>query len=188
MNISLPVRISFAVLSAIVVGLVVSYISDSDVFGSLSVYGLSGLAFAAGVLLPYLENGNKKLLRAAGLVVASAVSFRCAVWLALDAPLPGDSWLSFTAASIVGAAIVMAAIVLIVPIRNSLAFVLLGLFAGVVGGPITSVTLPADGLLLFVGYSTWHTLICLAIYFGTPSTIAGAKFSAWLARNMPGTG
>jgi hypothetical protein len=186
MNISLPTRISYAVLSGIVVGLVVRYVSDSGALGSLPLYALSGLAFAAGVLLPYLKNGNKKLLRAAGLILASAVSFYCAVWLALEAPIPVDDWLSFTAASLVGAAIVMVASVLIVRIRNSLAFVLLGLFAGVVGGPITFVTLPTDGLLLFVGYSTWHTLICLAIYFGTPSTIAGAKFSAWLARKAPG--
>ena len=188
MTISLPVRISFAVLSAIVVGLVVTYVSESGVFGSLPLYALSGLAFATGVLLPYLKNGNKKLLRATGLVVASAVSFYCAVWLALEAPVPGDDWLSFTAASLVGAAIVMVASVLIVRIRHSLAFVLLGLFAGIVGGPITLATLPTDGLLMFAGYATWHTLICIAIYFGTPSTIAGAKFSAWLACRVPGNG
>jgi len=188
MNISLPVRISFAVLSAIVVGLVVTFISDGGVFGSLPLYALAGLAFATGVLLPYLKNGNKKLLRATGLVSASAVSFYCAVWLALESPIAGDNWLSFTAASLVGAAIVMVASVSIVPIRNSLAFVLLGLFAAVVGGPITLATLPTDGLPMFTGYATWHTLICLAIYFGTPSTAAGANFSAWLTRKAPGNG
>jgi hypothetical protein len=183
MNIALPTRIAFAILSAIGVGVLVNYANDSGVGGWLTVYGLSGLLFAAGVLFPYLNPGDKKLLRATGLVIASVISFRSAVWVALESPLPGEDWALFTAASLTGAAIVMVAIVLIVPIRSSIAFSLLGLFASIVGGPITSATLPEDGVLMFVGYVSWHTLICLAIYFGTPSTVAGAKFSARFARS-----
>jgi hypothetical protein len=184
-----------AVISGIGVVLVAGNVDTFGAFGSLKMYGLSGLVFAAGVLFPYLKTSNKKLLRATGLVLASAISFRCAAWIALpNQVLPFEyesisgNWISFTAASVAGAAIVMLATRVIVPIRSSLAFVLLGLFAGFLGGPLTSVTLPTANSAMFVGYATWHTLICLAIYFGTPSTIAGAKFSAWLTHKTRGTG
>lgn len=133
---------------------------------------LSGLLFAAGVLFPYLQRDKFAYLRALVLAVASAVSYWSAVWLALDGPI-ADKLLSFTVASIAGAAIVMSA-ALITSVRSSVAFVGFGLLAGFAGGPVTYFTLPSDGYLTVLGHVGWHTLICLTIYFGVRSRNLGA--------------
>ncbi len=182
MKISLPTRIDLCILSGIGVGLVqINDTAFTDFGGGLIVYGLSGLLFAAGVLFPYLKRDSTVFVRALNLTVASVASYWSAVWVALDSPIAGEpEWMAFTIASIVGAAIAMAAAVLMTPIRASVTFVILGLLAGVAGGPITYFTLPEADILAILGHAIWHTLICLAIYFGTPSTDAGARLvEAW---------
>jgi len=191
MNMSLVTRITLACLSGIVVG----FVFFDDVYGGpfdwLIYYGFPGIAFAAGVLFPYLKSGDRRLLRSVGLVLASSVSFHCAVWVALNvAQIPGSfmsvsTWISFTLASLTGATIIIVAVVLIAPIRASLALLLLGLFASLIGGQVAFATLMKNLPVSFVGYMAWHTLIAVAIYFGTPSTVAGARFSARLARVAP---
>ena len=100
------------------------------------------------------------------------------MWLALDSGVGGESeWITYVVASIAGATIVLTALVLVTPIRASWAFVALGLLAGIIGGPITYFTLPGSEVLVILGHASWHTLICLAIYFGTRSTDAGARTS-----------
>jgi len=76
----------------------------------------------------------------------------------------------------------MLALALIAPIRASFAYVLLGVLAGAGGGLFLYYIDFFNGFArTATGYVVWHTLVCLAIYFGTPSTIAGARFSTALA-------
>ena len=180
MNISLSTRIGLCILSGTSVALVQIYDQFiEDLGGTPAFYGVSGLLFAAGVLLPYLKRDNSVIAHALALVIASTVSYYSAVWLALDGPFADDSgWISFTIASVAGAAIVLTAVASMTPDRASRAFVVFGLLAGFAGGPVTYFTLPSDGYLILLGHASWHTLICLAIYFGTGSTKFGAELAA----------
>jgi hypothetical protein len=170
MNTLLIKRIGLCVLSGICVGLIQINDTIIGVLGEVpGLYGLSGLVFAAGVLFPYLKRGDRVLIRGLALVIASGVSYYCAVWLALEGPFAGsDSWISFVIGSVAGAAIVMFALLLATPVRVSREYILFGLVAGLVGGPITFFTLPQDDLSpVLAGHATWHSLVGLAIYYGT---------------------
>ena len=165
MSIALPARISLCVLSGIGVGLIQAY----GLFGlqdELAVYPASGLLFAAGVLYPLLPTDNRTWPRTLGFAITSTASYYSAVWLALDGPFNDNQWVSFTIASVAGAAIVMTAFAMATQTQLSRSFVSSGLVAGLVGGPITLVTLPEDTLLILTGHAIWHSLISLAIYFG----------------------
>lgn len=169
MRIALFTRIVFSILSGIGVGLI--QVSESDFYGlvgEMRFYALSGLVFAAGVLLPYIERGNRLMLRALALIIASGISYYAAVWFALDGPLSGEgAWISFVFGSIAGAAIVLFAFVLTTSARATREFLLYGLVAALIGGPVTWATLPKGTMLVLTGHATWHTLMCLAIYLGT---------------------
>lgn len=162
-------RIALCVLSGIGVGLIQDTEVTVEILGEgVLWYGISGLVFAAGVLFPCLERGDRVLLRAIALAIASGVSYYCAVWLALDAPFSNPhNWLAFTIASVAGAAIVLLALVLATRVPASRRFALFGLAAGLIGGPITYMTLPETRTLVLTGHASWHILICLAIIFGT---------------------
>lgn len=186
MNVPLFIRIVLALAAAFGCALIRLYESSDDgILGWLYFYAGSGLLFAAGVLIPYLDFGKPWLLRAAGLVVASTASYWCAVWVALDGPTSeSPTWFAFTTASLTGAAIVMIAALSTIPLRFSRMYIVFGLLASVAGGPITSVTLPSDAFPAYLlGHAAWHTLICLAIYFGTPSTAVGAEVAALFRRD-----
>ena len=158
--------------------------------GEATGYGLVGLLFAGGVLFPYVGRGTLRYVRYLGLFLASVVGYWCAQWLAFQSPLANGNalpfgngrWptlLSVTVGSITGTVIVMLALVLLAPIRASLAYVLLGVLAAV-GGVLSFGLVFNRSLGPAVGLAVWHTLACLAIYFGTPSTSAGATFSTAL--------
>lgn len=180
MKLSLLVRIGMCILSGIGVGLAQIYLADFDGFGGLLFfYSTSGLLFAAGVMFPYLNRNRAMNLSAFGLAAASAASYWCAVWLALEMPIvAGNELRSFTIASVAGALIVMAALVVMIPIRMTGSLVAAVLFVGIIGGPVTNATLPKGGLLILVGHASWHLLLCLGIYFGTRSYNAGARPAA----------
>jgi hypothetical protein len=169
MNISLSKRIGLCVVSGIGVGAIQIYDGDFEwPGGELIFYALSGLLFAAAVLFPYLKRNDRVYVRAIVLAIASSASYYAAVWLALEGPFSGpDGWIPFTIGSIAGAAIVLIALVWITPVRATLTFALWGLLAALIGGPVTYLTLPEDEILVLLGHSSWHTLICLAIYFAT---------------------
>lgn len=191
MSISLRMRIVLAVISGIACALiwVLPKIIDGEAEFLLRAYGLPGLFFGSGVLFPYVSPGKLRYVRYFGLFLASVVSYACALFLVLMGPgsipgglFPRPTWLSFTVGSIAGASIVMLALALIAPIRASFAYVLLGVLAAVGGGLFLEYIDFFNGRLrTATGYAVWHTLVCLAIYFGTPSTSAGAKSSAVLA-------
>jgi len=202
MNFSLRVRIILAVVSGLACALVYFLPKNVEIavdpkIGEATGYGLIGLLFAAGVLFPYVGPGKLRYVRYLGLFLASVVGYWCASWLALhgpgsaDNPFPGGGdWptpLSVTVGSVAGASIVMLALVLIAPIRSSFAYVLLGVLAAVGGGLLSVVSIEITAnlfrevfLSLGAAHAVWHTLVCLAIYFGTPSTSAGARFSGGL--------
>lgn len=180
MKLSLLVRIGMCIMSGFGVGLVQIYLGDLDGLGGLLIfYGASGLLFAAGILFPYLNRDRAVNLSAFGLAAASAASYWCAVWLAVEIPIvDGNELLSFTVASVAGALIVMAALVVMTSIRMTGSLIAAVLFVGVVGGPMTNATLPKDGLLILLGHAGWHLLLCLAIYFGTRSYNARTRLAA----------
>ena len=165
MSIALHFRIALCALSGIGVAAIEIY----GIFGyhnNLGTYGASGLLFAAGVLFPYLKRNEHFWLRAAVLVVASALSYYCAVWLVTEVPL--GALAAFTIGSVAGAGIVLATFAISTRARISVPFASFGLAAGLVGGPITWFTIwVVDSVFLgFAGYAIWHTLISLAIHLG----------------------
>jgi hypothetical protein len=169
MNTLLAKRIGLAVSSGIGVGVIQIYDGFfDDLGGELTFYVLSGMTFAAGVLLPYLKRDDHFLVRILALVIASAASYYSAVWLALEGPFADDNgWISFTIASVAGATIVMAALVLTTLARASREFIWFGMAAGLIGGPITFSTLTGENFTILIGHASWHALVCVAIYFGT---------------------
>jgi hypothetical protein len=169
MNISLGQRIGLCVLSGSGVALFQIFEDNFDWLNEGVIFcALSGLVFAAGVLFPYLKRHDRFFVRALALVIASSASYYSAVWLALEGPFAGDNeWVSFTIASVAGAAIVLIALAWMMPVRATPRFALAGLIAGLIGGPVTFLTLPEDHVLIVLGHTTWHILICLAIYFST---------------------
>jgi len=203
-NFSLRVRIILAVVSGLACALVYFLAKNVEIAVDPKIrvatgLGLIGLLFAAGVLFPYVGPGKLRYVRYFGLFLASVVGYWCGDWLALQGPGstsnplpfgtgPWPTWRSITVGSVAGAGIVMLALALIAPIRASFAYVLLGVLAAVGGGLLAVVSIEITAnifreVFLSAGaaHATWHTLVCLAIYFGTPSTSAGARFSAALA-------
>lgn len=190
MTLSLPIRIILAVVSGIGCFLTqvwIELVSLNGIVETISFYALPGLLFAAGVLFPYVSRSRFRLCRALGLIAASAASYWCAVTIAVMTMTLNGSAMSFSlslygviTASVIGALIVMGALVLLAPIRISAMYVVLGLLASISGGLIMFNT----GIQMIAGYAAWHVLMCLAIYFGTPSTSAGERFSAILVRRI----
>ena len=167
MDRSLVLRIGLCVLSGIGVGA----LQQNDLIfdfatGEIWYYLAAGLVFAAGVLFPYLPGSPKIAARGLALVLASTASYYSAVWLALSGPF-GEDVIGFTIASVVGAAIVLAALVSVTSVRPSREILIAGLIAGLIGGPITFNTLPTEGLIVWLGHTAWHLLICLTIWYGT---------------------
>jgi hypothetical protein len=178
-KISLWLRILLAVVSAIGVALTLHFDNEIEMLpmGSLLFYSLSGLFFAAGVLFPYIRQDRLCHTRAAALVLASIVSYFAAVQVSIDLPfsaifgLRSLSLTSFIAGSITGVIIVMVPLVVVAPLRFSRPYCVLGLVAAVAGGMLAYYTLNRDELWIIAsGYTGWHVLVCLAIYFGSLRT------------------
>lgn len=167
MDRSLFLKFGLCVPSGIGVGLLQQ---NDNIFdfatGEIWLYLASGLAFAAGVLFPYLGRGPQTVIRGLALVLASAASYYTAVWLALHGPF-GEDLIGFTIASVAGAAIVLAALVSLTSLRSSRELVTAGLVAALIGGPVTFNTLPTEGFLVLLGHTLWHLLVCLTIWYGT---------------------
>ena len=177
MNLRLVRRIGLCCVSGAVVGMIQGDALPLEPLGEWSPYLVSGLTFAAGVLAPYIRRDRWVALRALGLVAASSVSYLAAVSLA-----GYNDLIEFTMASVAGAALVIVPVVYLAPVRASRKLFLLGLVSGLVGGPVTRFTLQGALPLLLIGHVLWHTLIGLALYFGT---VPGAWPRASSPMGMP---
>jgi transcriptional regulator with XRE-family HTH domain len=134
-------------------------------------YLVPGCLFAAAVLIPELPASRSFVRRALGLVLASALSFFTAVMIALEwaerLGVPGGSWgpsiYSTLLASIVGAAIVLAATGWLIGVDRPLRLWAAGMIAAVVGG---AAVYHAESSFELASFAIWHMLLCVAIRAG----------------------
>jgi hypothetical protein len=168
--------------------IVYEWIPESNEWlGWLFQYGLTGALFAIAVLWPYLKRDRSFYFRGAALIASSVLSYWCATETAAGSTWPGllswrwdfagDAWIT---ASFIGVAIVMLAVKLIIPMRWSLVYLLLGLLASVPGGLVFvwfyEDSWPGD----MIPYALWHSIVCAAIHFGSLSTEGGIRLNTVL--------
>jgi len=131
----------------------------------LSIYGLPGMFFAAGVLFSNLVHGSLVWLRALGLIVVASISFRSALAVAIHFSRPIGvgaeiDTRAYVMASIVGAAIVLAGARVMIPLRRVLQLASAGVVAAIVGGLVFELT--EDWL--FLAFMFWHIFMAVAIH------------------------
>ena len=175
-------RLAFAALSGIAVWLWFDwrlgfgFIGNSPLASPFDYLAL-GCLFAAGVLIPELPAGRTSVRRALALILASALSFFTAAAIANEVPdllwTPGISSrtisvifaASSVGASIVGAAVVLAATYWLIGMDRPLRFWVVGMVAAVLGGFVVG-----GSFLLyrfqFASFAIWHLLLCAAIQMG----------------------
>ena len=116
------------------------------------------------------------------------MSYFCAVTTALSAEewFPGLSFLtSLLLGSFIGVTIVLVAAKLLIPLRATAAFWLLGLAASVIGGAAMYVGVEVFGDATWstvASFCVWHMLVCIAIYRGRQSNDAESGLLAAFAR------
>ncbi len=145
-------------------------------------YGVPGTLFAVAVLWPYLKRDRSFYFRGAALIASSVLSYWCAYQTAMELGWDGPTsrWEFegdfFIIASFFGVVIVLLAVKLLIPLRWSLVYVLLGLVASVLGG-LVFVWFSNDEswLASMIPYALWHSIVCAAIHFGSPSTEDGSR-------------
>jgi transcriptional regulator with XRE-family HTH domain len=154
-------------------------------------WGVPGLLFAAGVLWPHLGVGRGLIRRAALLAGGSALSYWCAVWTALELPERlglSDGWgnpplAAFLAASAVGVGFVLVLARLVVPLRITRAYWLLGAITALLGGAAISLGLTVVDTMwaASAAFATWHVLMCVAIHWGSAPHSLGRLAAAFVA-------
>lgn len=190
--IRLPVRLLLAIASGAACGIAFdSSLGPLDFLEPLYAgYALGGLLFAATVLWPHLERGRGTAWRALALTAASTLSYFLAVSTVLVVP---PAWLgaeriesaqAFVLASAVGAAVVLAAVRILVPLRVTAAYWVLGALASVLGGVGLYAAAGLDGSNLgaATGFAAWHVAMCLAIHFGGATTATGRRIARLIER------
>jgi transcriptional regulator with XRE-family HTH domain len=190
LSLELPMRLALAVVSGALCALLLRWSFGRDGqwfdFGWLD-FAMSGAVFGVAVLCPYLVAGRGLMMRALALIGASALSYFCAMMTALSA----DSWFSisrvtaFLLASFLGVTIVLVAARILIPLRVTAAFWLLGLVASLVGGVALYAGFEVLGdttLSTIFGFSVWHVAACLAIHRGRQSSDEESGLLAAFAR------
>jgi transcriptional regulator with XRE-family HTH domain len=170
LSLELPMKLALAVVSGVLCALLSRW--RSGWLPDFSEFVIAGAIFAVAVLCPYLRSGHRLVMRALALMGASALSYSCAVATALNADL---SLTAFLIASLVGVAIVLVAAKILIPLRVTAAFWLLGLAASLVGGGAMYAgwEIFGDTTLSTIGsFSVWHVLACIAIDRGRQSNDA----------------
>jgi len=195
LSLELPVRLALATASGVACAFL--YRSGFPLPESLD-YAIAGFLFGLSVLCPYLRLGHRFVMRALGLIGASAASYFCAVMIVLNA----DSWFtvapvlaSFLLASVIGVTIVLVAAKLLIPLQVTAAYWLFGLVASLAGGVAMFAGFELFGettLSTVISYCAWHILACIAIYGGRVSSEAPSGLLAAFMRTrgrfslMPG--
>src|SRR6185503_15056604 len=178
LSLELPVRLALAVVSGVLCALHFrwSFYSEGIGYGWFD-FGIAGALFGVAVLCPYLIAGRRLMTRALALIGASALSYFCAMTTALNA----DAWFSvapvtsFLLASCIGVTIVLVAARVLIPLRVTAAFWLLGLAASLVGGVAMYAGFEVFGdtpSSTVVSFCVWHMLACIAIHSGRQSNDA----------------
>lgn len=135
-------------------------------WGDAAVY-LSAGVFGALVLVPNLAATSGRTWRGLLLCVASAASYRLAIWLAIDGPLEGIAIASFALAGASAALLVALAVVVLAPRQFDWQLVLLAVLAGALGGAAFMLDLPFHWLdELIIGHLSWQLLVCWALHAG----------------------
>jgi transcriptional regulator with XRE-family HTH domain len=196
LSLELPLRLALAALSGVLCALHFRwsyYHADSlsEIGFEWLDFVMAGALFAVAVLCPYLRPGPRQMVRALGLIGASALSYFCAVCCALmirgaETWLPEDPGLIyFLFASLVGVAIVLVTARVLIPLHVTATFWLLGLLASLVGGAAMYVAVELFGgatLITVVGFCTWQMMACIAIHHGRQSKDAPGGILADFAR------
>jgi transcriptional regulator with XRE-family HTH domain len=172
LSLELPIRLALAAVSGVLCALQFRWSLDITRLDRVEVdFVVGGALFAVAVLCPYLKAGRGLLPRALALIAASALSYFCAVMTAANA----DAWFSaapvlgFLLASFIGVTFVLVAAKVLIPLRVTTGFWLLGLMASLVGGVAVYAGFEVWGDTRFsnvVGFCVWHLLACMAIYKG----------------------
>lgn len=182
----LPSRLLLAIASGAACGIAFdSSLGPLDFLQPLYAgYALGGLLFAATVLWPHVSWGRGSAWRAFALFAASASSYFLAVATVLEVP---PSWLgaerivspqAFVLASAVGAAVVLTAARILIPLRVTRAYWVLGALASVLGGVgVYAAGLAGHSLVAAAGFASWHAAICLAIHFGGETSAVGGRIA-----------
>jgi transcriptional regulator with XRE-family HTH domain len=172
LSLELPTRLALAAISGALCALVFRWGFDGLDYLRWSHFAIAGALFGVAVLCPYLRPGRGLVMRACALIAASASSYFCAVMTVLNAEswFPGTPFFaSFLLGSLIGVAIVLVAARILIPLRVTAAFWLLGLAASLVGGVAmyAGFELLGDTTLSTVAsFSVWHVLACIAIHRG----------------------
>ena len=120
-------------------------------------------------------------MRAAALVLASILSYWCAIQTALgwNDQAWGPSYQDIGLASIVGTAIVWVSVLIIVPFRWSTQYGLLGVAAAIVGGLLFYLGMDVSDAGLYLSYISWHLVLAVAIHLSRPAGPEGTLLSSF---------
>jgi len=179
MSLELPLRLALAAASGGLCALQFRWRhyggSSADIgFGWLD-FAIAGTLIGVAVLCPYLRSGHRLMMRALALIGASALSYFCAM-LALNS----EEWFSITPvltsfllASFIGVVIVLVAARILIPLRVTAAYWLVGLAASLIGGAAMyagfELNFSDTPLGTVVSFCVWHMMVCIAIYRGHQS-------------------
>jgi transcriptional regulator with XRE-family HTH domain len=169
LSLELPLRLALAAFSGVLVALHFRwswYAVETPGFGFQWLdMGLAGALFGVTVLCPYLRFGHGLIMRALALIGSSALSYSCAIMA-----LSSEEWFSFAPglssflfASFIGVIIVLVGARVLIPLRVTVAYWVLGIVASLIGG-----TAMYAGFE-FVSFCVWHMMVCIAIYRGHQS-------------------
>ena len=188
LSLELPIRLALALASGVLCALQFRWrFYDGGIGYGWLDFGIAGALFGVAVLCPYLKAGPGLMMRALALIGASALSYFCAMTTALNA----DAWFSvpfhtaFLLASFIGVSVVLVAAKILIPLRVTAAFWLLGVAASLVGGAAMYAGFELWGdttASTVVSFGVWHVLACIAIYRGRQSGDAERGLLAAFAR------
>ena len=135
------------------------------------VFGyLPGFIFGVLVMAPYAAASRNRVMRAAGLGVASSVIYYLAMKFVVDGPFSYETMTPFLISGGGSALLVGFAVLFLAPIGFRWILIPLTLVAGLFGGAAFRLNI-WGGIFqtsLLPGHIAWQILVCLALHFGLP--------------------
>ena len=143
--------------------------SVEDYLGSIVVCSISGLLFAVGVLSPYMPREDLFGWRSLVIVLISGLSFYCAVWSAAELAFEFNPDLeAYITGSLVGAVIVLLPAPLLLRVKYSPRYAILGLIAAIAGGWQFDLFEEAFRFSEVLAFGTWHLMMSITLHFANP--------------------